>query len=90
VSHSAIQFLVGTASWTDPTLVSWNLFYPPSVRSAEERLRFYAEHFNTVEVDSTYYALPAERNVKLWVERTPARASIAGSPAGATEPRSRA
>jgi uncharacterized protein YecE (DUF72 family) len=35
-------------------------------------LRFYAEQFNTVEVDSTYYALPAERNAKLWAERTPA------------------
>jgi uncharacterized protein YecE (DUF72 family) len=68
---TAIQFQVGTASWTDPTLINSNLFYPPSVRSAEERLRFYAEHFNTVEVDSTYYALPSERNAKLWVERTP-------------------
>ena len=27
--------------------------------------------FNTVEVDSTFYALPAERNAKLWAERTP-------------------
>jgi len=34
-------------------------------------LRFYAEQFNTVEVDSTFYALPAERNAKLWAERTP-------------------
>jgi uncharacterized protein YecE (DUF72 family) len=67
----AVEFLVGTASWTDPTLVNSDLFYPPSVRSAEERLRFYAEQFNTVEVDSTYYALPAERNAKLWAERTP-------------------
>ena len=67
----AVEFLVGTASWTDPTLVNSDLFYPPSVRSAEERLRFYAEQFNTVEVDSTYYALPAERNAKLWTERTP-------------------
>ncbi len=66
----AVEFRVGTASWTDPTLVNSDLFYPPSVRSAEERLRFYAEQFNTVEVDSTYYALPAERNAKLWAERT--------------------
>ena len=66
-----VEFRVGTASWTDPTLVNSDLFYPPSVRSAEERLRFYAEQFNTVEVDSTYYALPAERNAKLWAERTP-------------------
>jgi uncharacterized protein YecE (DUF72 family) len=69
--NSAIEFRVGTASWTDPTLVKSNLFYQPSLRNAEERLRFYAEHFNTVEVDSTYYALPAERNAKLWAERTP-------------------
>jgi len=69
----AVEFRVGTAYWTDPTLVNSDLFYPPSVRSAEERLRFYAGQFNTVEVDSTYYALPAERNAKLWAERTPER-----------------
>jgi uncharacterized protein YecE (DUF72 family) len=49
----AIEFRVGTASWTDPSLTNADLFYPLSVRSAEERLRFYAERFNTVEVDST-------------------------------------
>jgi uncharacterized protein YecE (DUF72 family) len=68
---SAIEFRVGTASWTDRTLVNSDLFYPSSVRSAEERLRFYAEQFNTVEVDSTFYVVPAERNAKLWAERTP-------------------
>jgi uncharacterized protein YecE (DUF72 family) len=72
VVSRVIEFRVGTASWTDPTLVKSDLFYPPSVRTAEDRLRFYAERFNTVEVDSTYYALPAERNAELWGERTPA------------------
>ena len=67
----AVEFRIGTASWTDPSLVNSDLFYPASIRSAEERLRFYAERFNTVEVDSTYYALPAERNANLWAERTP-------------------
>ena len=67
----ALEFRVRTASWTDPTLVKSDLFYPPSIRTAEDRLRFYAERFNTVEVDSTYYALPAERNAELWAERTP-------------------
>lgn len=65
------QFLVGTASWTDPTLVKSDLFYPSGVKTAQERLGFYAEHFRTVEVDSSYYALPSERNSRLWVERTP-------------------
>jgi uncharacterized protein YecE (DUF72 family) len=69
---SAIELRVGTASWTDPTLVKSDLFYPPSVRTAADRLRFYAKRFNTVEVDSTYYELPAERNAELWAERTPA------------------
>jgi len=67
----AIDFRVGTASWTDPTLVNSDLFYPSSVQSAEGRLRFYAQQFNTVEVDSTYYGLPAERNARLWAGRTP-------------------
>lgn len=65
------QFLVGTASWTDPSLVKSDTFYPPSAKTAEDRLRFYAEHFNTVEVDATYYTLIAEKTARLWVERTP-------------------
>ena len=65
------QFLVGTASWTDPTLVKSDVFYPRARKTAEDRLRFYAEQFNTVEVDATYYALVSERNAELWAERTP-------------------
>lgn len=65
------QFLVGTASWTDKTLIETNDFYPPDVKTAEDRLRFYAAQFPTVEVDSTYYAIPAERNAELWRDRTP-------------------
>jgi uncharacterized protein YecE (DUF72 family) len=69
-AQSRPQYHVGTASWTDPTLLKAG-FYPPEAKSAEARLRFYAEHFDTVEVDSTYYALPHERNAALWAERTP-------------------
>ncbi len=60
---------IGVSAWTDPDLTG--TFYPPDIRAAEERLRFYAAHFDTVEVDSTYYALPAERNAHLWAKRTP-------------------
>ena len=63
--------LVGTSSWTDPTLVKEGHFYPPEARSAEARLRYYAEQFPLVEVDSTYYFPPSERNSVLWIERTP-------------------
>jgi len=63
--------LIGTSSWTDPTLVKEGTFYPPGARTAEARLRYYAEHFPLVEVDSTYYFPPSERNAVLWIERTP-------------------
>lgn len=63
--------LVGTCSWTDKTLIDSDSFYPPGTDSAEERLRFYADQFPIVEVDSTYYGPPSERVAGLWVERTP-------------------
>jgi uncharacterized protein YecE (DUF72 family) len=62
--------LIGTCSWTDPTLIQSGRFYPPSAKSAESRLQFYASQFRIVEVDSSYYALPNERTSRLWVERT--------------------
>ena len=61
----------GTASWTDPTMTAPGVFYPAGATSAEERLRFYASRFSVVEVDSTYYALPARRTAEAWIERTP-------------------
>jgi uncharacterized protein YecE (DUF72 family) len=64
------QLRVGTASWTDKTLLESG-WYPEDASTPEKRLRFYAENFDVVEVDSTYYGLPSERNAVLWVERTP-------------------
>ncbi|MDQ3915776.1 MAG: DUF72 domain-containing protein [Actinomycetota bacterium] len=65
------EVLVGTASWTDKSLLSSG-WYPRGVTSAADRLRFYAERFPLVEVDSTYYFPPSEKNSELWAERTPA------------------
>jgi uncharacterized protein YecE (DUF72 family) len=65
------KILIGTSSWTDPTLVKSGGFYPPGMKSAEDRLRFYSSQFPLVEVDSTYYFPPSERNAELWIERTP-------------------
>jgi uncharacterized protein YecE (DUF72 family) len=62
---------IGTASWTDPTMTAAGVFYPDGADSAEERLQFYASRFPLVEVDATYYALPARRTSELWVQRTP-------------------
>jgi uncharacterized protein YecE (DUF72 family) len=67
----AAKTLVGTCSWTDPTLLESG-WYPPDVaKKADERLRFYAERFPLVENDASYYAIPAPEQAKLWVERTP-------------------
>src|SRR3989475_7622720 len=65
------KVLIGISSWTEPTLIKEGNFYPKGVSSAEERLKFYASQFPVVEVDSTYYYPPSERNSVLWNERTP-------------------
>ena len=63
--------LVGTASWTDKTLIACGRFYPREAKSAEARLRYYASQFRVVEVDSSYYAMPSPATAQLWAERTP-------------------
>ena len=66
------NILVGTASWTDPSLIACGRFYPPHCTTAEQRLRFYAQQFPVVEVDSSWYAMPLPQTAQLWAERTPA------------------
>ena len=63
--------LVGISSWTERTLIKESDFYPSGAKTAEGRLQFYASQFPIVEVDSTYYFPPSERNAILWLERTP-------------------
>jgi len=65
------NILVGTASWTDRSLIDSGRFYPPEAGTSENRLRYYASQFPFVEVDSSYYSLPTVRNSALWAERTP-------------------
>ena len=47
-------------------------WYPPEANTPEQRLRYYARQFGLVEVDATYYALPAEQTAVAWAARTPA------------------
>ena len=61
----------GSCSWTDRTLIGDGDWYPRKTMSAEERLRYYAAQFPLTEIDSTYYAPPAERQAALWAQRTP-------------------
>ena len=62
------EIRIGTCSWADEALSKH--WYPKGL-PAGERLAHYAQHFDTVEVDSTYYRLPAEEMVRRWAERTP-------------------
>ena len=59
---------IGTCSWADEALSKY--FYPPGL-PAGERLAYYSERFDTVELDSTYYRLPVESMAERWVEQTP-------------------
>ncbi|MFI7435947.1 DUF72 domain-containing protein [Micromonospora haikouensis] len=65
------EIRVGTASWTDRTLLDSG-WYPQTADTPEKRLSYYAKQFRLVEVDATYYSPPAERTARLWAERTPA------------------
>jgi uncharacterized protein YecE (DUF72 family) len=71
MAGSGTPVRLGTAGWTDPTLIKSGRFYPKGTSSAEARLRYYASQFPLVEVDATYYYLPREGQAGLWVERTP-------------------
>lgn len=61
---------VGTASWSEPEFVKAG-WYPAGL-AAGKRLPFYAHHFNLVELNSSFYALPSPKMCAKWVEETPA------------------
>ena len=62
------QILVGTASWSDPGFVE--RWYPKGMRPMD-RLPWYAEHFDMVEVNSSFYSVPDPRLVERWCAGTP-------------------
>jgi uncharacterized protein YecE (DUF72 family) len=63
------RIVIGTSSWADPGFVEeW---YPPDL-PARDRLAWYAERFDAVEVNSTFYAVPSPRTVARWDDQTPA------------------
>lgn len=64
------KVLVGTASWTDRSLLKSG-WYPPTATTPEKRLDYYASTFPLVEVDATYYHPPSVRTAELWRDRTP-------------------
>lgn len=72
-----MALLIGTSGWSYPTgKGTWNGLFYPATRSKRDgtrdfdELRFYAEHFDTVEVNSTFYGQPRAEVTRTWVERT--------------------
>jgi uncharacterized protein YecE (DUF72 family) len=61
---------VGTCSWAEKSFVKSD-FYPRGVRSASDRLRYYATQFPTVEIDASYFALLPPAYSRRWAEETP-------------------
>jgi uncharacterized protein YecE (DUF72 family) len=59
---------VGTCSWADESFSK--AWYPKGVKSGE-RLAYYAERFDVVEVNSTFYRLPDEALVARWARMLP-------------------
>lgn len=65
------DYRIGLSSWTDKSMLEEGEFYPRKTMSAEERLRWYARFFDSVEVNSSFYALPSTEVTTLWAARTP-------------------
>ena len=69
------QLRIGTSGWNYPSgSGTWTgVFYPPARRRPKtfDELAFYAEHFDTVEVNSTFYGQPRAAVCRAWAERTP-------------------
>lgn len=72
------EIRVGTSGWSYPSgKGTWNgIFYPVAAartrgRGRFDELAFYAEHFDTVEINSTFYRVPSVSTAKSWGRRTP-------------------
>ena len=60
---------LGTCSFADEALMK--AWYPQGIRTGEQRLRYYADRFDTVEIDSTFYRLQPPETTAKWAERVP-------------------
>jgi uncharacterized protein YecE (DUF72 family) len=67
-SNTLARLSVGTSGWSYP---SWRPGFYPAGLDPSEFLRFYAERFPTVELNTTGYRLPAEDQFRRWAEQVP-------------------
>ena len=66
------EYRVGLSAWQDKSMLEEGRFYPIKSMKAEERLWWYSQFFDCVEVNSTFYAPLSAENAVRWVKRTPA------------------
>lgn len=60
---------VGTSGWS---YGEWDrIFYPKGTKATQDRLAFYAKHFNTVEVNYSFYHLPKPATYQKWADAAP-------------------
>ncbi|OGO39757.1 MAG: hypothetical protein A2147_00170, partial [Chloroflexi bacterium RBG_16_57_8] len=64
------RILVGISSWSEPAFVDSG-FYPAEVKTAAQRLVYYASRFPVAEIDSTFHFFATTNNLKLWLDNTP-------------------
>jgi uncharacterized protein YecE (DUF72 family) len=65
------EYRVGLSAWQDRSMIEDGSFYPVKSMRADERLWWYARFFDSVEVNSTFYAPLSAENAVRWVKRTP-------------------
>ena len=73
MSPTAGMIRVGTSGWHYPSdKGTWNgPFYPKPRPRGFDELRFYADRFDTVEVNATFYRQPEADMSRKWLDRTP-------------------
>ena len=66
--HDASLLRLGTSAWSNP---GWEgVFYPPGAK-ASDYLRHYAQKYDCVEIDNTFYRVPSASMVQKWESDTP-------------------
>src|SRR5262249_13307121 len=65
------EYRVGLCAWQDKSMLEKGHFYPIKSMKADERLWWYSQFFDSVEVNSTFYAPLSAENAVRWVKRTP-------------------
>ena len=65
------DYRIGLSAWADKSMIEDGQFYPRKTMTAAERLWWYSRYFDVVEVNSSFYAIPAPDVSQAWVARTP-------------------